>query len=103
MYLGSKSHPIEIMLEQSILPPAPDHEVVRVGTPPRVLTLSEHYFPTADETPPNNIMYFPQKSPEMGKIPPTKGGVIDLDDSLYMTNNVSQPKQYYGMGQITHR
>lgn len=37
------------MLDNSILPPDPAH--VRVSTPPRVITLSEHHFPSASDEP----------------------------------------------------
>lgn len=48
-HLGTKSAPREIMLENSILPKDPGF--VRVSTPPRVITLSEHHFPSASEEP----------------------------------------------------
>jgi hypothetical protein len=44
---GTKSAPREITLENSILPK--DAGFVRVSTPPRVLTLNDHYFPSASE------------------------------------------------------
>lgn len=46
---GSKSAPREMMLENSILPKDPSH--IRVSTPPRVITLSEHHFPSASDEP----------------------------------------------------
>ncbi|CAO1401759.1 unnamed protein product [Diamesa serratosioi] len=48
-HLGSKSAPREMMLENSILPKDPSH--IRVSTPPRVITLSEHHFPSASDEP----------------------------------------------------
>lgn len=48
-HLGTKSAPREIMLENSILPKDPGF--VRVSTPPRVITLSEHHFPSASDEP----------------------------------------------------
>ncbi|XP_053680016.1 transport and Golgi organization protein 11 [Anopheles nili] len=51
-HLGTKSAPREIMLENSILPKDPGF--VRVSTPPRVITLSEHHFPSAWEEPEEN-------------------------------------------------
>lgn len=49
-HLGTRSAPREIVLEDSILPKDPGF--VRVQTPPRVITLSAHHFPTVtDETP----------------------------------------------------
>lgn len=46
---GTKSAPREIMLENSILPKDPGF--VRVSTPPRVISLSEHHFPSATDLP----------------------------------------------------
>lgn len=46
---GTKSAPREIMLENSIMPKDPGF--VRVSTPPRVITLSEHHFPSASDEP----------------------------------------------------
>ncbi|XP_055637304.1 transport and Golgi organization protein 11 isoform X2 [Toxorhynchites rutilus septentrionalis] len=48
-HLGTKSAPREIMLENSIMPKDPG--CVRVSTPPRVITLSEHHFPSASDEP----------------------------------------------------
>lgn len=48
-HLGTKSAPREIMLENSILPKDPGF--VRVSTPPRVISLAEHHFPTASDEP----------------------------------------------------
>lgn len=47
-FLGTRTAPREIMLDNSILQPHEDHPV-RVSTPPRVITLSEHRFPSATE------------------------------------------------------
>lgn len=46
--VGTRTAPREIVLDNSILQP---HEPnpVRVSTPPRVITLSEHRFPSAAE------------------------------------------------------
>ncbi|XP_032664344.1 transport and Golgi organization protein 11 [Odontomachus brunneus] len=44
-HIGTKAPPLEIALENSIMPTEP---VVRVKTPPRILTL-DNYFPTVDE------------------------------------------------------
>lgn len=49
MLIGTRSAPREIILDNSILPPDPSH--VRVSTPPRVITLSEHHFPSASDEP----------------------------------------------------
>ncbi|XP_069676244.1 transport and Golgi organization protein 11 isoform X2 [Periplaneta americana] len=46
-HVGTKGPPRELILENAVM--APDSEIVRVQTPPRVITLDEHYFPSADE------------------------------------------------------
>jgi len=48
-HMGTRSAPREIVLDNSILPPDPSH--IRVSTPPRVITLSEHHFPSASDEP----------------------------------------------------
>jgi len=48
-HLGTRSAPREIVLDNSILPSDPSN--VRVSTPPRVITLSEHHFPSASDEP----------------------------------------------------
>jgi mitochondrial fission factor len=45
---GTKSAPREIVLENSILPKS-NPGLVRVQTPPRVITLDQHYFPSASD------------------------------------------------------
>lgn len=47
MQIGTRTAPREIMLDNSILPT--DNNPVRVSTPPRVITLSEHHFPSATD------------------------------------------------------
>lgn len=48
LYTGSRAAPREIDLDNSILPPV-DHHHVRVGTPPRTISLAEHHFPSAND------------------------------------------------------
>lgn len=45
---GTKSAPREIVLENSILPKE-NRGQTRVQTPPRVITLEQHYFPSASD------------------------------------------------------
>ncbi|KAJ8683914.1 hypothetical protein QAD02_019706 [Eretmocerus hayati] len=47
-HIGTKAPPREIALENAVLP-ATAPATVRCITPPRVLTLDTHYFPTVDE------------------------------------------------------
>lgn len=46
-HLSSKSAPRELQVEQSFLPPTPEH--VRVQTPPRSIKLDDVAYPSADE------------------------------------------------------
>ncbi|KAH0955721.1 hypothetical protein HN011_002641 [Eciton burchellii] len=54
-HVGTKAPPPEIVLENAVMRTEP--AIVRVQTPPRILTLDNHYFPTADEDDP--LMYAP--------------------------------------------
>lgn len=45
---GTRSAPREITLDNSIINPK-DADSVRVSTPPRIITLSEHYYPTGPD------------------------------------------------------
>nr|XP_033339577.1 transport and Golgi organization protein 11 [Megalopta genalis] len=46
-HIGTKALPREIALENAVLPT--EQGMVRVQTPPRILTLDNHYFPAVDE------------------------------------------------------
>ncbi|KAK6633303.1 hypothetical protein RUM44_003904 [Polyplax serrata] len=46
-YYGTTAPPREVVLENTVMPPDPG--MIRVQTPPRVITLSEHYFPTVED------------------------------------------------------
>ncbi|XP_043642278.1 transport and Golgi organization protein 11 [Drosophila teissieri] len=48
-HLETRSAPREIQLENSILPKNPSVGLVRVQTPPRIITLTDHHFPSASE------------------------------------------------------
>ncbi|CAH0722693.1 unnamed protein product, partial [Brenthis ino] len=48
-HIGTKAPPREIQLDNAVLPTDPG--MVRVSTPPRVITLDQHYFPSADDYP----------------------------------------------------
>ncbi|XP_076753499.1 transport and golgi organization 11 [Xylocopa sonorina] len=50
-HVGTKAPPREIILENAVLPAEPG--MIRVQTPPRILTLDNHYFPAVDEEEPN--------------------------------------------------
>ncbi|KMQ98216.1 transport and golgi organization protein 11-like protein [Lasius niger] len=52
-HLGTKAPPPEIVLENAVMRTEP--AVVRVQTPPRVLTLDNHFFPAVDEEEPLHI------------------------------------------------
>ncbi|CAD6229457.1 GSCOCG00006603001-RA-CDS [Cotesia congregata] len=46
-HVGLKAPPIEMTLDNSVIPP--EHTMTRVQTPPRILTLGDHFFPTFDD------------------------------------------------------
>ncbi|KOB72010.1 N-acetyl-glucosamine-6-phosphate isomerase [Operophtera brumata] len=48
-HMGTKATPREIQLDNAVLPTDPG--MIRVSTPPRVITLDQHYFPSADDFP----------------------------------------------------
>lgn len=56
--LGTRYAPREIVIEDSTLPKDPGF--VRVQTPPRVITLSAHHFPTATDESPDVQEYSPK-------------------------------------------
>ncbi|XP_076474487.1 transport and golgi organization 11 isoform X2 [Bombus vancouverensis nearcticus] len=51
-HVGTRAPPREITLENAVLPS--EAGMVRVQTPPRILTLDDHYFPAVDEEEPNS-------------------------------------------------
>ncbi|XP_026485005.2 transport and Golgi organization protein 11 [Vanessa tameamea] len=58
-HIGTKATPREIQLDNAVLPNDPG--MVRVSTPPRVITLDQHYFPSADDYP-NDMPSSPPKN-----------------------------------------
>lgn len=58
-HIGTKAPPREIQLDNAVLPTDPG--MIRVSTPPRVITLDQHYFPSADDFPPE-VRNSPPKS-----------------------------------------
>jgi CRISPR/Cas system-associated endonuclease/helicase Cas3 len=64
---GTKSAPREITLENSIMPRNTGH--VRVSTPPRVITLNDHHFPSASDEPEDDeeARYFEPKTLEFNE------------------------------------
>jgi len=48
-HIGTKAPPRELILENAVMPPDPG--MIRVQTPPRIITLDEHNFPSADDFP----------------------------------------------------
>lgn len=59
MIVGTKATPREIQLDNAVLPTDPG--MIRVSTPPRVITLDQHYFPSADDFPPGSA-YSPPRN-----------------------------------------
>lgn len=60
MFTGTKAPPREIQLDNAVLPSDPG--MIRVSTPPRVITLDQHYFPSADDFPPDVQNHSPPKN-----------------------------------------
>ncbi|XP_075236536.1 transport and golgi organization 11 isoform X6 [Lycorma delicatula] len=48
--MGTRGTPLEVNHENTVIPTDPG--MIRVQTPPRVITLTDHYFPSADDLPP---------------------------------------------------
>ncbi|XP_034937346.1 transport and Golgi organization protein 11 isoform X2 [Chelonus insularis] len=71
-HIGLKAPPIEMTLENSVIPPEP--EFTRVQTPPRVLTLGDHFFPTVDD---DNIDDYMNTSDLNQSIPITNGSYMN--------------------------
>ncbi|KAK5646211.1 hypothetical protein RI129_004675 [Pyrocoelia pectoralis] len=54
-HVGTRAPPREIVYDNSILPKDPYIGEVRVGTPPRTLTLDKYQFPGVNDTPPKVV------------------------------------------------
>lgn len=46
-HIGTPAPPRELIIENTVMPPDPG--LIRIQTPPRVITLDEHYFPSATD------------------------------------------------------
>lgn len=75
--IGTKAPPREIQLDNAVLPTDPG--MVRVSTPPRVITLDQHYFPSADDYPMD-----PQNSP-----PRNVSMIHSINDGVKSVNTLS--------------
>lgn len=80
---GTRAAPREILLDNSILPN--DKKEVRVSTPPRMITLSEHHFPSATDD-----QYTPDEEPTTHEFEPSSAGSID-DKRL----TLHKPKKFF--------
>lgn len=76
-HIGTKAPPREIQLDNAVLPTDPG--MVRVSTPPRVITLDQHYFPSADDYPMD-----PQNSP-----PRNASMIHSINDGVKSVNTLS--------------
>lgn len=81
--IGTRTAPREIMLDNSILPS--DTNQVRVSTPPRVITLSDHHFPSATDE-----QYTPEE--ENGQHEFDQRSVGSIEDKRL---TVAKPKKLY--------
>ncbi|XP_011311349.1 transport and Golgi organization protein 11 isoform X3 [Fopius arisanus] len=68
-HVGMKAPPIEMALEKSVTQPI-THGMVRVQTPPRVLTLGDHFFPTVDDGDMENFENASELNTTFSKPPP---------------------------------
>uniref|UniRef100_A0A1B6I7T5 Mff-like domain-containing protein n=1 Tax=Homalodisca liturata TaxID=320908 RepID=A0A1B6I7T5_9HEMI len=66
-HFGTRAPPRELQFENSVMPPDPGF--VRVQTPPRVITLDEHYFPSADD---EFLRHPPAEPVTKSVVPPTR-------------------------------
>ncbi|KAG8330970.1 hypothetical protein J6590_051338 [Homalodisca vitripennis] len=66
-HFGTRAPPRELQFENSVMPPDPGF--VRVQTPPRVITLDEHYFPSADD---EFLRHPPAEPVAKSVVPPTR-------------------------------
>lgn len=83
--LGTRAAPREIDLDNSILPVESHHP--RVSTPPRVITLSEHHFPSASDEPqmsPDNLRH---RMPDFDQ-----SSVGSVEDKLAL--RIAKPRKY---------
>ncbi|XP_014297152.1 transport and Golgi organization protein 11 isoform X1 [Microplitis demolitor] len=79
-HVGLKAPPIEMTLENSVIPP--EHTMTRVQTPPRVLTLGDHFFPTFDD---DSIDDY-GNPPEMNSTTPIANGTFISDTQIVRRN-----------------
>jgi len=102
-----KSHPRELQLEKSIMPPTPEH--VRVQTPPRSIKLGEVSYDSAPSTPQH-----PSKLVNGGLGGPVGGGrarlerggsvaSVDLDTSLRAGDSLESGLSVYDEVQMMRR
>lgn len=79
---GTDPRPRELQLEQSVLPPTPEH--VRVQTPPRSIKLEELTYPAADEAvqTPEHIHAGGKAGKPVGTGASTKSSSFEADLSL---------------------
>jgi len=83
-HIPSKSTPRELQLENSVIPPTPEH--VRVHTPPRNITLDLVSFPTVQDEPfcPTPIGY--RRSIKLGDVPFPSAGDTPVQESPPKSN-----------------
>ncbi|XP_014213483.1 transport and Golgi organization protein 11 [Copidosoma floridanum] len=88
-HIGTKAPPREIALENAVLPSV-ETPAVRCITPPRVLTLDTHYFPTADEDNRQN------KSTDFEVMPVKPRGTLH-NETQVVTRNTREQTPAYGV------
>jgi len=108
-HIPSKSTPRELQLENSVIPPTPEH--VRVHTPPRSIKLGDVPFPSAGDTPvqesPPKSNYFNNFNSKQVK----KDRTISFDPDLSLTQGSEASLSLYDevqrvrtqMAKLNHR
>jgi len=99
-----KSHPRELQLEKSVMPPTPEH--VRVQTPPRSIKLGEVSYDSAPSTPQHrdklvNGLGGPGGGDRRARI--ERGGSVDGDTSLRAGDSLESGLSVYDEVQMMRR
>ncbi|XP_018917581.1 transport and Golgi organization protein 11 isoform X2 [Bemisia tabaci] len=50
-HIGVRAPPKEMLFDNAVFPDPPDYSHIRLQTPPQVLTLDEHFYPSLDDPP----------------------------------------------------
>lgn len=96
-----KSHPRELQLEKSVMPPTPEH--VRVQTPPRSIKLGEVSYDSAPSTPQHKLVNGLGGPGGGGRARIERGGSVDGDTSLRAGDSLESGLSVYDEVQMMRR